>query len=73
MKLLRLSPLVTILLFGACQKKDTVLTPQQEAEYKQMMNKAMAEHPPPTYDELKRENEELKDRETERAMDRSRP
>ena len=59
-----------IALLSACQKKDTVLTPQQEAEYQQMMQKAQRDHPPKTYGELQRENDELKDKEMRRAMEK---
>ena len=54
------------LAFASCQKKrDVVLTPEQEAEYARMMNR-----PKPTYDELQRENDELKYREQQRALDK---
>lgn len=67
----RIVILLLLLAFApACQKKDTVLTPQQEAEYQRMMDESLAKHPPPTYDQLKRENEDLKDREIQRAMEK---
>jgi hypothetical protein len=54
--------LLAIGFFTSCHKKDAVLTPQQEAEYARMMANARE----PSYDELRRENEELKDRESRR-------
>ncbi len=62
--------LLPLVFSSSCQKKDTVLTPQQEIEYQQMMQKAQRDHPPKTYDELKRENDELKAKEMERALEK---
>ncbi len=67
---LRLFCLISIVALVACEKKDTVMTPEQEAEYQRMLQKNLREHPQPSYEELKRENEELKDKEIERAMEK---
>ncbi len=73
MNYLRLLFLLTVLILvihAVCQKKDTTMSPEQEAEYQRLVNQSLANHPPPTYEQLKEENQELKDKEIERAMER---
>ena len=61
--------LAIVPLASACQKRDTVMTPQQEEEYAKMMREAQAKSKS-TYSELQQENDRLKDEAMRRAVEK---
>jgi len=56
MSTIKVIALIFFVAVVGCEKKDAVLTPQQEEEYARMMRNA----PRPTYDQLQEENIRLK-------------